>query len=96
MNKIVLTSFIFLVVIGCSNKQKELKPKKVENNETKIEPTKIENNETKIKSIEIKNNEIKIEPIVEIDTTKKNMMVIQEEFIPEHIRNSHIEVVEHY
>ena len=78
MNKIVLASFIFLVVIGCSDKQEELKPKK-------IEPKKVENNETKIDTKK-----------VDINTTKKNIMVIKEEFIPEHIRNSHIEVVEHY
>ncbi len=78
MNKLVLVGFVLLIVVGCSDKQEEIKPKK----ELKVK--KIENNETKIK--------IK----TDTNTTKKNMMVIKEEFIPEHIRRSHIEVVEHY
>ena len=72
MSKIVLAGFILFVVIGCSDKQEELEPKKLENNETK-------------KDVKMDTNK-----------TKKKMMVIKEEFIPEHIKNSHIEVVEHY
>jgi len=52
-----------------------------------LTPKKVENNETKV-DVNITKNDI--------NTTKNNMMVIKEEFIPEHIRNSHIEVVEHY
>ena len=83
MNKVVLAGFVLLIVIGCSDKQKEVKPKIIKTIKKK-KIKKIDNNETKSK--------------IKIDTniTKKNMMLIKEEFIPEHIRHSHIEVVEHY
>jgi hypothetical protein len=76
MSKIVLAGFILFVVIGCSDKQEELKPKKLENNETK--------------------KDIKKDVKMDTNKTKKKMMVIEEEFIPDHIKHSHIEVVEHY
>ena len=73
---------VFLVVIGCSDKQDEIKPKdSLDNNKTKID-----SNETKKDSNLSK---------VKINDTKKAMMVIQEEFVPEHIKRSHIEVVPH-
>ena len=82
MNRLVLAGFILLMTIGCSDKQEEIKPTK------ELNVTKVENNETK--------NKIKTEIKMDTNITKKNMMVIKEEFIPEHIRRSHIEVVEHY
>jgi energy-converting hydrogenase Eha subunit H len=76
MNRIIVfAGVLFFVLLGCSDKQKEIEPKKIENNETKTE-----SNETKI----------------DTNATIKNIMVIEEEFIPEHIKHSHIEVVEHY
>ena len=81
MSRVVLTitTVIVLAVIGCSDKQEKIKPK--EDNKTVVPDNNItkESNTTKIDTNE----------------TKKNMMVIQEEFIPEHIRRSHIEVVPH-
>jgi len=76
MSKIVVVGFMLFVIIGCSDKQEELKPKKTENNETK--------------------KVIKKDVKMDTNKTKENMMVIKEEFIPEHIKHSHIEVVEHY
>jgi len=77
---LIILGVILLAVIGCSDKQEEIKPKEsLENNKTKIDNngTKSENNITKV------------------DINSTNMMVIQEEFIPEHIKHSHIEVVPH-
>ena len=82
MNRLVLAGFILLMTIGCSDKQEEIKPTK------ELNVRKVENNETK--------NKIKTEIKMDTNKTKKNMMVVKEEFIPEHIRRSHIEVVEHY
>ena len=77
MSKIIVCAgAILFVLIGCSDKQEELKPKKTENNETK--------------------KDVKKDVKLDTNRTKKNMMVIQEEFVPEHIKRSHIEVVEHY
>jgi hypothetical protein len=76
MNKVLIAGFIVLAVIGCSDKQEELEPKKIENNETK--------------------KDIKKDVKMDTNKTKENMMVIKEEFVPEHIKHSHIEVVEHY
>jgi len=77
MSRVILAivGVLLLVVIGCSNKEKDIKPKdNLESNKTKKE-----NNTTK----------------VELNATKRIMMVIPEEFIPEHIKRSHIEVVPH-
>ena len=85
MSRVVLTitGVLFLAVIGCSDKQEDLKPKEsLESNKTKKS---LDNNMT------TESNETKIE----INATKKSMMVISEEFIPEHIKRSHIEVVPH-
>ena len=65
MNKTVLVVFSLLLLVACSEKQKEVNPK--------------------------------IKELVEANKTKPvKMMVIPEEFVPEHIKHSHIEVVEHY
>lgn len=83
MRKIGLVIVALFVISGCSDKKEELNPKKIDTVETNLTKS-IENNDT---------NDTK-----ESNKTvqKKSMMLIKEEFIPEHIRNSHIEVVEHY
>jgi len=62
-----ITAILFLLFVGCSEKNKEMKP-------------------IKSKDLNLSTVDKKI---------KKNMMVIQEEFIPEHIKHSHIEVIPH-
>ena len=84
MSRIILliTGILFFAVIGCSDKQEEIKPKKsLDSNKTKKDTnlTKKDTNLTK----------------VEVNVTKERMMVIPSEFIPEHIKRSHIEVVPH-
>jgi len=84
MNRVILTTVgvLLLAVIGCSDKQEDIKPKKIlDHNKTKKDTnlTKKDTNSTK----------------VELNATKKIMMVIPSEFIPEHIKRSHIEVVPH-
>jgi uncharacterized protein YceK len=76
---VTITTVLILAIIGCSDKQEKIEPK--EDNKTVVADKNMtkESNTTKTDSNE----------------TKKNMMVIQEEFIPEHIRRSHIEVVPH-
>ena len=65
MNRSVLLVFSLLLLVACSEKQKEVKPK--------------------------------IKELLEGNKTEAvKMMVIPEEFVPEHIKHSHIEVVKHY
>lgn len=84
MSKLLIVGVILFIAIGCSDRQDEIEPKKVK--EVDINRTKIEDNTT------IKNNKKQ----VDINRTKKDIVRIKEEFVPEHIRKSHIEVVEHY
>ncbi len=92
MNKMLLVVVALFLIIGCSEKKEELNPKKIDTNETNLTKS-IKKSDTKDSN---KTAKIEKEVVNDITTTKKNMMVIKEEFIPEHIRKSHIEVVEHY
>jgi len=107
MSRVVLTltGLLLLVMVGCSDKQKEIKPKKehLESNLTKKEESTVTKVEVKDKievKEEIESDIIEVEIIGDDSETndgenQTNMMVVPEEFIPEHIRRSHIEVVPH-
>ena len=80
MNKFIILVASLLFLVSCSDKQKEVKPEVKKAPKIKETP---DVNTTK---------EVKKEIIKEV---KAPIMVIPEEFIPEHVRNSTIEVVPH-
>ena len=88
MNKILLFGSLLVLFVGCSDKNQEVKPKIKKVTELNVSK---ELNSTKELNTTKKSN-----PISELNSSKANMMVVPEEFIPEHIKHSTIEVVEHY
>jgi len=92
---IVLGVLCSIFIIGCSDKKEKLKVNRVDANITQKDVNvtqKVKNDVNLTKKVEVK----KIETLLDrVEGVKKNMMVIEEEFIPEHVRKSHIEVVEH-
>jgi len=86
MNKFVIVVASLLFLVSCSDKQKEIKP------EVKKSPTIKKAPKIKKTPDVNKTKEVKKEIIKEF---KAPIMVIPEEFIPEHVRNSTIEVVPH-
>ncbi len=83
MNRFLLAGVILSIIVGCSDRQDDIEPKEVKVKNIEKNVTKIEK-----KSIDIDRNLTTREDAV-VETPK-------EDFIPEHIRRSHIEVVKHY
>jgi hypothetical protein len=93
MNRVILSvvGVLFLVIMGCSDKQEKIKPKENKEINTSVIIDNNLTNDTNLTNITKEENKT----IVEHNETDKIMMVVPEEFIPEHIKRSHIEVVPH-
>lgn len=84
MYKKILMILGFLIFLACSQ---TVPDKKVEEITQKVP----ENNDTKVK-VPDENTTTLVKEIVKNET----VIEAEEEFIPEHIKRSHIEVVKHY
>lgn len=85
---------ILLLVTACSQKQPEVTPKELSLKIKKDINTTTEVTHTRV---EIKHESVATTPSGQVSTNAPlPTEVSQEEFVPEHIKRSHIEVVKHY
>jgi PBP1b-binding outer membrane lipoprotein LpoB len=88
----LITLATLLVFLGCSSKEQEVKPKlkKILDVNKTIQVEEVKKTAKKV---------VEIPPSIEKNITQESyvmpVMVVEEAFVPEHIKRSHIEVVPH-